>query len=427
MNKKIQKVLSVILSIFFFTGASWQKKVNSVSKLWWLTTLAVVPAVGIPVACWLSKKNDENNSLNLVSNLDPFTNRSLAWSPFSFKAALVMAANGTSNEEARKNVAKYVGFESLEDANSWLENIMDTQPKDIDIANSMWIVKKYSNNINKNFKDLIIKKFKAKCENVDIENGHEVINNWVSEKTRRKILNIVEKLDEKDILVLVNTIYFNSKFVKEFKDTGSIQFNGINKTIEDVPTIKDRKTRCCDYCETNDYQAVKIPFKNECNLYMVLPKKNKLFDKVKNIDVNLLAKNMKSENVIIEIPRFKIESSLSLKDYCNNNELLKIFIKAIFDKIHPGAMISEIRQKVFWETKPKGVEAAAVTMIRGEGACPNEEKLKPDIKIIFDHAFIGFITDKDNNILFKVNVKNIDSIENAKDSEGEYRRAIVKT
>ncbi len=426
MNKKIQKVLSVILSIFFFTGASWQKKVNSVSKLWWLTTLAVVPAVGIPVACWLSKKNDENNSLNLVSNLDPFTNGSLAWSPFSFKAALVMAANGTSNEEARKNVAKYVGFESLEDANSWLENIMDTQPKDIDIANSMWIVKKYSNNINKNFKDLIIKKFKAKCENVDIENGHEVINNWVSEKTRRKILNIVEKLDEKDILVLVNTIYFNSKFVKEFKDTGSIKFNGVNKTIEDVPTIKDKNNRWCDYCETNYYQAVKIPFKNECNLYMVLPKKNELFDKVKDIDVNQLAKNMQNERVIIEIPRFKIESSLSLKDYCNNNELLKPFINSIFDKIHPKAIISEIRQKVFWETKPKGVEAAAVTMIRMQKACPCLEKLKPDIKIIFDHAFIGFITDKDNNVLFKVNVKDIDSIENAKDSEGEYRRAIVK-
>lgn len=428
MNKKIQKVLSVILSIFFFTGASWQKKVNSVSKLWWLTTLAVVPAVGIPVACWLSKKNDENNSLNLVSNLDPFTNGSLAWSPFSFKAALVMAANGTSNEEARKNVAKYVGFESLEDANSWLENIMDTQPKDIDIANSMWIVKEYSNNINKNFKNSIIKKFKANCENVDIKDGDKVINNWVSEKTRGKISNIVEKLDGEDILVLVNTIYFNSKFVKEFKDTGSIQFNGVNKTIEDVPTIKDEDNRWCDYCETNYYQAVKIPFKNECNLYMVLPKKNELFDKVKDIDVNQLAKNMQNERVIIEIPRFKIESSLSLKDYCNNNELLKTFINSIFDKIHPEAIISEIRQKVFWETKPKGVEAAAVTMIRiPKAACPCLEKLKPDIKIIFDHAFIGFITDKDNNILFKVNVKDIDSIENAKDSEGEYRRAIVKT
>ena len=103
------------------------------------------------------------------------------------------------------------------------------------------------------------------------------------------------------------------------------------------------------------------------------------------------------------------------------------FINSIFDKIHPEAIISEIRQKVFWETKPKGVEAAAVTMIRGVMACPNEEKLKPDIKIIFDHAFIGFIADKDNNVLFEVNVKDIDSIENAKDSEGEYRRAIVKT
>lgn len=78
-------------------------------------------------------------------------------------------------------------------------------------------------------------------------------------------------MNEKDFLVLVNTIYFNSKFVKEFKDTGSIKFNGVNKTIEDVPTIKDW-FRWCDYCGTDDYQAVKIPFKNECNLYMVLPR-----------------------------------------------------------------------------------------------------------------------------------------------------------
>ena len=381
MNKKNKKLLSTILLTFFFTNG-----VSSADEI----------------------KQSSNESKQSVNELyfDTFTNRSLAWSPFSFKAALVMAANGTSNEEARKNVAKYVGFESLEDANSWLENIMKTQLKDVDVANSMWIVK----------------------ENIDIEDGHKAINNWVSEKTRGKISNIVNKLDENDLLVLVNTIYFNSKFVKEFKDTGSIQFNGINKTIENVPTVKDIKFRWCDYCETDDYQAVRIPFKNGCNLYMVLPKKNELFDKVKDIDVNLLDENMQNERVIIEIPRFKIESSLSLTDYCNNNELLKTFINANFNKIDPAAKISEIRQKVFWEIKPKGVEAAAVTYIDFKMNCGSNEEIFYDPYIVtFDHAFIGFITDKDNNILFKVNVKDIDSIENAKDSEGEYRRAIVKT
>ena len=227
---------------------------------------------------------------------------------------------------------------------------------------------------------------------------------------------------------MVNTIYFNSKFVEKFKCKGSIEFKGIDKTTKNVPTIKDDEgdSRACDYCATNDYQAVRIPFEtNGCYLYMVLPKTNNEFDKVKNVDVKELAKNMETKNVYLEIPRFKIESSLTLNDYCNSNNLLQTLMNAKLDNIHPRAKISKLVQKVVFEITPEGVEAAAASGDLFTEECWRD-LIEPEAKIIFNHAFIGFITDKDNNVLFKVNVKNIDGVEEVK-IEDEYSRAVVKT
>lgn len=428
MNKKFQKMLSVVLPAFLFaSNVSFARE----NKELWLIPATSIPILSIPVIAYLLKKE---NIVKENITLDSYVNKNLVYSPLSLKAALIMAANGTSNSTVRKNVADYVGFESLEGANNWLKKIMDTKIDGVNIANSMWYTNTLRNcDIDKskynNFKNFITSNLKAECDSIDVSNGHERINNWISQKTENKIPSIFDKLDPETLLVLVNTIYFNSKFVDKFK-TGSIEFNGIDKKTENVPTIKDDEgdSRACDYCATNDYQAVRIPFKtNGCYLYMVLPKTNNEFDKVKNVDVKELAKNMKTKNVHLEIPRFKIESSLTLNDYCNSNNLLQALMNAKLDNIHPLAKISKIVQKVVFEITPEGVEAAAASGDEAGKECYTFQT-KPNVNMIFDHTFIVFITDKDNNILFKVNVKNIDCIEKVNSgTEEEYSRAVVKT
>ena len=307
MNKKIQKMLSITLPMFLST--------NNLS-------FAMAPSN------WPKSSNFSSGYFKYTSNkngitLDSYVNKNLVYSPLSLKAALIMAANGTSNPIVRKNVAQYVGFTSLEKANNWLAKIMNTEIDGVNIANSMWAVNKLLNDNDSldrmfDFTSFISNVLKAYCGFIDIYDGHDVINNWVKDKTRGKISSIFDKLDPETLLVLVNTIYFNSKFVEKFECKGSIEFKGIDETTKNVPTIKDDEgdSRACDYCATNDYQAVRIPFEtNGCYLYMVLPKTNNEFDKVKNVDVKELAKNMKTKNVYLEIPRFKIESSLTLNDY----------------------------------------------------------------------------------------------------------------
>ncbi len=429
MNKKFQKMLSVVLPAFLFANNVSFAREN---KELWLIPATSIPILSIPVIAYLLKKEN--------ITLDSYVNKNLVYSPLSLKAALIMAANGTSNPEVRKNVADYVGFESLEDANNWLKKIMDTKIDGVNIANSMWYTNTLRNcDIDKskynNFKNFITSNLKAECDSIDVSNGHERINNWISQKTENKIPSIFDKLDPETLLVLVNTIYFNSKFVDKFEYTGSIEFNGIDKKTENVPTIKDEDgdSRSCDYCATNDYQAVRIPFeKNGCYLYMVLPKTNNEFDKVKNVDVKELAKNMKTKNVHLEIPRFKIESSLTLNDYCNSNNLLQALMNAKLDNIHPLAKISKIVQKVVFEITPEGVEAAAASGDEAVKECYTLPT-KPNVNMIFDHTFIVFITDKDNNVLFKVNIKNIDEV-GKKSIKSEHNdetydelKAVVKT
>lgn len=419
MNKKIQKMLSITLPMFLSTNnLSFAMEFPNYPKF-----------SDFNFGYWIKEPSNKNGI-----TLDSYVNKNLVYSPLSLKAALIMAANGTSNSIVRKNVAQYVGFTSLEEANNWLAKIMNKEIDGVNIANSMWAVEKLldgNDSFDRMFKftDFIFNVLKAHCGFIDIYDGHNVINNWVKGKTRDKISSIFDKLDPKTLLVLVNTIYFNSKFVKEFKYKGWIEFKGIDKTTKNVPTIKDDEvnSRACDYCATNDYQAVRLPFeKNSCYLYMVLPKTNKEFDKVKNVDVKELAKNMKTKNVYLEIPRFKIESSLTLNDYCNSNNLLQTLMNANLDNIHPEAKISKIVQKVVFEITPEGVEAAAASGDDFMDESFTFSVKQPEAKMIFNHAFIGFITDKDNNVLFKVNVKNIDGVEEVK-IEDEYSRAVVKT
>ena len=417
MNKKIQKMLSITLPMFLSTNnlsfamapSNWPKYSNFSSGYFKYTS-------------------DKNNI-----TLDSYVNKNLVYSPLSLKAALIMAANGTSNSKVRDNVAQCMGFTSLEEANNWLANIMNTKIDGVNIANSMWAVEKLLDGNDSfdrmfEFTDFISNALKARFDFIGIYDGHDMINNWVNDKTKGKISSIFDKLDPETLLVLVNTIYFNSKFVKKFEYEGSIEFKGIDKTTKNVPTIKDDEgdSRACDYCAKNDYQAVRIPFEtNGCYLYMVLPKTNNEFDKVKNVDVKELAKNMKTKNVYLEIPRFKIESSLTLNDYCNSNNLLQTLMNAKLDNIHPRAKISKLVQKVVFEITPEGVEAAAASgeeMIEESYSIPTA----PEARMIFNHAFIGFITDKDNNVLFKVNVKNIDKVEKVNIGY-EYSRAVVKT
>ena len=392
MNKKFQKTLSVALPMFFSTN-----------------NLSFAMDFNWPKFGNFAHLNKEANNKNNIT-LDSYINENLVYSPFSLRAALITAANGTSDSNVRYDVAQYMGFKSLENANSWLEKITNKKIDGVNIANSMWLSEKLLNNNYLdnmlNFTGFIVDKLKAHCDFISTNDGHDVINNWVKDKTKGKIPSIFDKLDPETLLVLVNTVYFNSKFVKEFEDTGSIEFKGIDKTTKNVPTIKDayESARSCDYCATNDYQAVRIPFEeNGCYLYMVLPKTNSEFDKVKNVDTKELAKNMKSRNVHLEIPRFRIESSLTLNNYCNSNNLLQTLMDAKLDNIHPNAKISKIVQKVVFEITPEGVEAAAAS---GDMFVQECCQAQPEVKMVFDHAFIGFIADKDNNVLFKVNMKN---------------------
>lgn len=423
MNKKIQKMLSITLPMFLSTNnLSFAMEFPNYPKF-----------SDFNFGYWIKKPSNKNGI-----TLDSYVNKNLVYSPLSLKAALIMAANGTSNSIVRKNVAQYVGFTSLEEANNWLAKIMNTEIDGVNIANSMWAVNKLLNDNDSldrmfDFTSFISNVLKAYCGFIDIYDGHDVINNWVKDKTRGKISSIFDKLDPETLLVLVNTIYFNSKFVEKFECKGSIEFKGIDETTKNVPTIKDDEgdSRACDYCATNDYQAVRIPFEtNGCYLYMVLPKTNNEFDKVKNVDVKELAKNMKTKNVYLEIPRFKIESSLTLNDYCNSNNLLQTLMNAKLDNIHPRAKISKLVQKVVFEITPEGVEAAAAS---GKEMIEESYNIQtaPEAGMIFNHAFIGFITDKDNNVLFKVNVKNIDGVEEVDINDGykieKCSRAVVKT
>ena len=347
-------------------------------------------------------------------------------SPLGLNAALIMAANATTNKHARNGVAEYLKKKNFGYANQWLQETMNKNITGVNVANSLWYVKEYTGQLDNSFPGLKLffsNRFKAICGTIRKSDGHTRINDWISQQTNGKIQKIVDSINDDDILFLVNTVYFRSNFVNKFETGEDITFRGTDKTTYGVPTIED--TRNCEYCEMDNCQAVRIPFENSCYLCVILPENNDCLDKFEDLNVELFSKKWKmTSSVYMQIPRFKIESSLSFKDYCQKNAFLKPLICAKFDNICSNAIIKDIKQKTFFEIGPEGVEATSATC----DEFVDESFVVPNINIKFkcDHVFIALITDKENNILFRANVKNIDEVEYV-NCNNSYRRAVVKS
>ena len=93
-----------------------------------------------------------------------------------------------------------------------MEYFRSTDGVQLDLANRLFI--EQSADIKNEFKKLLENCYQAETDAVDFMNNPsgacDIINKWVSEKTRQKITEIVntECIDEETRAVITNAIYF---------------------------------------------------------------------------------------------------------------------------------------------------------------------------------------------------------------------------
>ncbi|XP_045765082.1 alaserpin-like isoform X1 [Maniola jurtina] len=291
---------------------------------------------------------------------------------------------GTPNDDTTKAVFSYANKE-----------LKSAEGVTIKTANKIYIGKDYE--LNKDFAAVSKETFDSEIKNIDFgENAKAAteINTWVEDQTNHLIKDLVDprSLGPDTKAVLVNAIYFKGTWADPFeKESTKDQDFHVNRN-KVIPVPMMYRKGHYDYVESDELksQIIEIPYKGyQASLVVVLPRDVEgileLEEKLK--DPQVLDKVMKSSSrpeVIVHMPRFKIETTTNLKDVLIKMNVSKLF-KSDEAKLHhllknaDDLYIDSALQKAFIEVNEFGTEAAAANVFHAVGASfvlnPEEPKV----------------------------------------------------
>lgn len=180
--------------------------------------------------------------------------------------------------------------------------------------------------VKKSFQDVASKSFNSEAQSLDFSdsaNAAKTINGWVEDKTNHKIKDLIsdDSLDSDTRMVLVNAIYFKGTWVYEFDKT---------KTFKGPFYLNEEETVTVDFMKIKKHfsygqfpelkaSAIELPYKNsDISMFIILPDSKtglaELESNLNTIDINELSKKMFSQEVNVELPKFKIEFDVELNE-----------------------------------------------------------------------------------------------------------------
>ncbi len=299
-------------------------------------------------------------------------------SPLSVSTALAMTYNGAAGE-TQQAMAKALELEEMtpqevNSANAELRKSLENpDPKvELIIANSLWA--RQGVEFKTNFLQRNRQFFGAEIATLDFNDPQApgIINQWVDTNTRGKVQKIVEDIDPRMVMFLINATYFKGIWQVEFDKSKTKEgiFHLPGGRGKQVPMMS--QSGKYPYYWSESFQAVSLPYGGgRISLYLFLPDEgHSLIDFLRNLNQEnweqwmSLFRQMEGD---ITLPRFKLEYDEDL-----DGALKALGMEAAFDpdKANFGGMRSErdlfiqrVKHKAVVEVNEEGTEAAAVTSV----------------------------------------------------------------
>lgn len=355
--------------------------------------------------------SSEEFGLELIRKMDAFeAQKNIFISPLSISYALGMTLNGAKSS-TYSSIRDVMGLNNLsqEDINysflSLTNSLSGIDPKvTFQIANSIWYktgfeVEPPFLSSNKEFFDAFIKDL-----NFADPVAAGIINQWVNDKTKGKISEIIDSPIPSDaIMYVINALYFKGIWTYKFDPNNS--YDGLfelydHTTITAKYMVQENKFRMYD---GQSFSSIEIPYgENTFSMVVLLPDEDKdlpsiinslTSDGVKNIFDNAVETEAK-----LVLPRFMLKYEIELKDILTQLGMGAAFdpFQADFTGINKdgGIFISRVKHKTFVNVDEEGTEAAAVTSIEFKRTSLGDS-------FIVNRPFLFFIKENTTNtVLF---------------------------
>lgn len=338
----------------------------------------------------------------------------LFMSPLSVRIALAMTYGGAKGETATEmaNVLQLTGEPAtIHGSMAALQESLETaagEGQQLAIANRLWGSK--GEPFLSDYLQLTRSYYGAPLEMLDFsgnpEGSRASINSWVGERTQGMIPELLGQgvIDRSTILVLTNAIYFKGLWKKKFdpKRTRDGSFKATGGAVQ-VPMMSQKaKFR---YGESDDAKVLELPYEGDrLSMVIVLPQPSvDLATIEKKMSAEGLAPwlaNMDERDVVVTLPRFRVESSFSLSVALQKLGIIKAFGGGDFSGMsgNPGLQISDVIHQAVVEVNEEGTEAAAATAV----VMTRSASITSPAFFKADHPFVFAIRDRESSALLFV-------------------------
>jgi serine protease inhibitor len=337
-------------------------------------------------------------------------------SPLSISCALSMTLNGAAGT-TRTAMLEALRVNNLtpEKINSSFKSLTDAllsvdKRVQISIANSVWTENNFV--VKKPFTDILTAYYNAEAKSFDITDPlvPSKINIWIESKTNGLIKNMIDRLNDNAVMLLINAIYFKGKWGSQFDKANTAQktFYIPGGLSTEVPMMK-QKADFKVYTGSN-FVLGEFPY-GQGNFVMdvILPNENSSVSSVMplltNSNLSQWISQASERETELSLPRFKYSYKKKLKETLGMMGMAMAFTdNADFSNISEiGLLINEVTHQAFIETNEEGTEAAAATVVEiGVTSMP----LTP-FAINLNRPFIYIIRETStNSILFMGRVSN---------------------
>jgi serine protease inhibitor len=330
---------------------------------------------------WLKSYNDFafDLHLQLMDGKD-----STFFSPASILLALGMTAQGADKDTLLQMLSAFhmENLDSLEFAEmmkQFQQRLLTQKYNTLNLANSIWIRQGVEESIRDDFLQINKDYYGAFVAGLDFNDpqASKTINDWVKNNTKGLIDKIVEdQINPLTLMFLINTVYFKGEWMETFDK---------NLTRDDTFYAKNPKQvkfmnqdAFFPYVETDDYQAVMLPYKEfESSMIIFLPKEGKdivltapLYQEIFEDMTAQILSATRGNLVRLSLPKMQLATEIKLAEALSALGMVDAFRpdKADFSKMSTTALqdqlhIAGVLHKAVLKVDEKGTEAAAATSV----------------------------------------------------------------
>jgi len=343
------------------------------------------------------------------------TNTNLVFSPASISIALAMTyagAAGTTATEMAQTLHFSLPPDRLHPAFNALDQALasrgqgysgaDGGPMQVNIVNALWAEKTYT--FRSDFLDTLAANYGAGVNLLDFINAPEpsrvTINTWVANQTNNRIQDLLPSgsVDSSTELVLTNAVYFNAAWKNPFdpNDTYDSPFTLLDGSSVSAK-LMNAEYSILPAVQGTNFVAAALPYANDSlSLVVVVPDVGQFSQVESSLDataLGTLVAGLTSQQVVLGLPRFKVETGTALKDLLTTLGMTSAFTPGIADFSGmdgtQNLFIGSAVHKAFIDVAEKGTEAAAAT-----GVVMSKASLPMGLTVRADRPFLYFLRDQ---------------------------------